>query len=64
MADITDIAVYQKLTEVADELDQMAADGASVVGTVALETASKTVRGMASAIYQRIMADRDDEMAN
>ena len=64
MAEVTDITVYQKLTEVADELDQMAADGASMVSVVALETASKTVRGMATAVYQRIMADRDDELSN
>jgi hypothetical protein len=59
MAEISDIAVYQKLTEVADELDQLAAEGASLVGGVALETAAKTVRGMASAVYQHIMNDRD-----
>lgn len=64
MTETSDIAVYQKLTEVADELDQMAADGASLVGVVALETASKTVRGMATAVYQRIMADRDDAPDN
>jgi len=64
MAEVTDITVYQKLTEVADELDQMAAEGASMVGVVALETAAKTVRGMATAVYQRIMADRDDELSN
>ena len=64
MTETSDIAVYQKLTEVADELDQMAADGASLVGAVALETASKTVRGMATAVYQRIMADRDDTPDN
>ena len=59
MAEVTDITVYQKLTEVADELEEMAAQGASMVGGVALETAAKTVRGMASAVYQHIMADRD-----
>jgi ubiquinone biosynthesis protein UbiJ len=64
MAQASDIAVYQKLTEIADELDQMVAEGASVVGEVALTTASKTVRGMATAVYQRIMADRDDELSN
>ena len=60
MAEVSDIAVYQKLSEVADELDQMASEGASMVGEVALQTAAKTVRGMASAVYKRIMADRDD----
>jgi hypothetical protein len=60
MAEISDIAVYQKLSEIADELDQMASDGATLVGEAALGTASKTVRGMANAVYKRIMSDRDD----
>jgi hypothetical protein len=60
MAEVSDIAVYQKLSAIADELDDMAAGGASVVAEVALTTAAKTVRGMATAVYQRIMADRDD----
>ena len=60
MAEVTDIAVYQKLSEIADELDQMAADGATIVGEAALLTAAKTVRGMATAVYGRIMADRDE----
>ena len=44
MAQVSDIAVYQKLTEVADELDQMAAEGATLVGEAALlTTAAKTM---------------------
>jgi hypothetical protein len=60
MAEVSDIAVYQKLSEIADELDQMASQGATLVGEAALGTASKTVRGMANAVYKRIMSDRDD----
>jgi hypothetical protein len=59
MAHVTDIAVYQKLTEIADELDEMAAQGASLVGDAALNTASHNVRGMATAIYKHIMSDND-----
>jgi len=62
MAEVSDIAVYQKLTEVADELDEMAARGASLVGGAALLTAARTVRGMATAVYQRIMSDRDEAL--
>jgi hypothetical protein len=62
MAEISDIAVYQKLSEVADELDQMAAQGPSLVGEVALNTAAKTVRGMASAVYKHIMSTDDETM--
>jgi ubiquinone biosynthesis protein UbiJ len=60
MAEITDIAVYQKLMELADELDEMAAQGASLVGDAALNTASRNVRGMATAIYKHIMSDRQE----
>ena len=56
MAEVTDIAVYQKLTEIADELDLVAAQGASLVGDAALTTAARTVRGMATAVYQHIMS--------
>jgi hypothetical protein len=59
MAEVSDIAVYQKLSEMADELDRLAAEGPTMVGEVALETAAKTVRGMASAVYQHIMNERD-----
>lgn len=59
MVEVSDIAVYQKLTELADELDDMAAQGATLVGEAALGTASRTVRGMALAVYKHIMADRE-----
>jgi hypothetical protein len=62
MAEVSDIAVYQKLSEVADELDQLACEGASLVGEVALDTAAKTVRGMASAVYKHIMSTSDETM--
>jgi hypothetical protein len=59
MAQVSDIAVYQKLTEIADALDEMVAQGASLVGEAALKTASHNTRGMANAIYKHIMSDRD-----
>jgi ubiquinone biosynthesis protein UbiJ len=62
MAEVSDIAVYQKLSELADELDQMASQGATVVGEVALNTAAKTVRGMASAVYRHIMSTDDETL--
>jgi hypothetical protein len=64
MTDVTDIEVYQKLTEIADDLDQMAQQGATLVGNAALTTAARTVRGMATAVYQHIMADRGETMEN
>jgi hypothetical protein len=59
MAEVSDIVVYQKLTELADELDDMVAQGTSLVGNAALTTASHNVRGMALAVYRHIMADRE-----
>ena len=57
MADVSDIQVYQKLCTVADDLDAMAAQGASLIGDAALTTAARTVRGMANAVYEQIMSD-------
>ena len=62
MAQVSDIAVYQKLTELADELEAMAAEGASLVGEAALGTAARTVRGMATAVYQHIMSDAGETL--
>jgi flavin-dependent dehydrogenase len=58
----SDIQVYQKLTAVADELEQMAVDGATLVGEAALVTAATTVRGMANAVYEHIMAQADGRL--
>jgi hypothetical protein len=58
----TDIAVYQKLTEIADELDEMAAQGATLVGGAALMTASRNVRGMATVVYKHIMNAADERL--
>jgi hypothetical protein len=59
MSEVSDIEVYQKLSEIADDLEMMAARGASLVGEAALTTAVRTIRGMAGAVYQHIMADKD-----
>jgi GrpB-like predicted nucleotidyltransferase (UPF0157 family) len=59
MTGISDIVVYQKLTEVADELDELVLQGVTHVGNAALTTASRNVRGMATAVYQHIMNDRE-----
>ncbi|MBS0332412.1 MAG: hypothetical protein JSS35_06565 [Proteobacteria bacterium] len=59
MPEVSDIAVYQKLTEMADELDDLAARGASLVGNAAVTTASRNLRGMATAVYRHIMSDHD-----
>ena len=62
MPPVNDIAVYQKLSEIADDLDQLASEGASLVGEAALNTAARTVRGMATAVYQHIMSTGDETL--
>jgi hypothetical protein len=62
MTGVSDIAVYQKLTAIADELDQLAGEGASLVGEAALLTAARTVRGIAAAVYKHIMDDTDESL--
>ncbi|HEY2753764.1 hypothetical protein [Phenylobacterium sp.] len=62
MTGVSDIAIYQKLTAIADELDQLAGEGASLVGEAALLTAARTVRGMAGAVYKHIMNDTDESL--
>ena len=59
---VSDIQVYQKLTAVADELEQMAVDGATLVGETALITAAATVRGMANAVYEHIMNEAEGQL--
>ncbi len=59
MNPVSDIEVYQKLTAVADELDSIAAEGATLVGNAALTTAAMTVRGMATAVYKHIMGEAE-----
>lgn len=52
----TDLEVYQRLTAVADEFEQLAA-GASLIGETALKTAAVTVRGMAQAVYEHALGE-------
>lgn len=53
---VSDIEVYQKLAAVAGELETLSAQGASLIGDAALTTAAMSVRGMAHAVYEQIMA--------
>ena len=62
MAEVSDIAVYQKLTQIADDLEAMAAEGASLVGDAALGAAVRTVRGMATAVYQHSMSASEERL--
>lgn len=52
----SDLDVYRRLTEVADEFEALA-ETASLIGSTALTTAAVTVRGMAAAIYEHALND-------
>lgn len=62
MSAVTDIEIYQRLTAVADEFEQLAARGPSLVGGTALHTACRTLRGMAEAVYEHSLSDNDGEL--
>jgi len=52
MPPVSDLEIYQRLTAVAEEFDRMAAQAVSFAGGAALDTAARTLRGMASAVYE------------
>lgn len=54
---LSDLDVYQQLTRIAAELDALQAAAISLIGQTALNTASKTVRGMAQAVYEHSLSD-------
>jgi hypothetical protein len=61
MSPLTDREVYQRLTSVADELERMAEQGASLIGETALVTAAQSVRGMANAVYEHALSQNDND---
>lgn len=54
---LSDLDVYQQLTRIAAELDALQAAAISLIGQTALNTAAKTVRGMAQAVYEHSLSD-------
>ena len=56
MNPVSDIEIYQRFAAMADELDGLAKRGVSLIGGTALNTASRTLRGMAAAIYEHSLA--------
>ena len=59
MSGVTDLEIFQRLNAVADEFDQLAARGASLVGGAALGTACRSLRGMAAAIYEHSLSSEE-----
>jgi hypothetical protein len=61
MSSVTDLEIYQRLSAVAEELERLSERGPSLVGGAALSTASRTLRGMASAIYEHSLGAAEEE---
>jgi hypothetical protein len=61
MSAVTDLEIYQRLTAIAEELEQMAGRSPSLIGGTALSTACRSLIGMADAIYEHSLTLADDE---
>lgn len=61
MNPVSDLEVYQRILAMADELERIAAQGVSLVGGAALNTACRTLRGMAQAVYEHSLAAPDED---
>ena len=59
MSTPSDIDLYRRLTAMADELEALAAGGASLVGEVATMTAAQSLRGAAQALYEHALGELD-----
>lgn len=57
----SDLEIYQRLTAVADEFEGLAKRGVSLVGGAALNTACRSLRGMAAAIYEHSLAASEED---
>lgn len=60
MNPVSDLEIYKRFTEIAEEFDRMAAQGVSLVGGTALSTACRTLRGMAAAIYEHSLSTTEE----
>jgi hypothetical protein len=60
MNPLSDLEVYQRLIAVAEELEAMRSQGVTLIGGAALETASRSLLGMAQAIYEHSLASADE----
>jgi hypothetical protein len=60
METLSDLDVYQRLAAVAEELEALASQSGTLVGQTAAKTAAMTVRGMATAVYEHSLSEKDD----
>jgi hypothetical protein len=61
MSPVSDLEVYQRLVTAADEFERLQTQGVSFVGSAALNTACRALRGMAQAIYEHSLSEPDEE---
>lgn len=61
MSGVSDLEIYQRFTAMAEELERMASQGVSLIGGTALSTACRSLRGMASAIYEHSISLNDED---
>jgi hypothetical protein len=61
MSGVSDLEVYQRLNAIVEELDNLFARGPTFAGGAALKTASQTLRGMASALYEHSISVTETE---
>ena len=59
MPPLSDLDVYRNLSGMAEQLERMEDEAASLVSQTALQTAAMTLRGVASAIYSHCLSDDD-----
>ena len=60
MSGVSDLEIYQRFTAMAEELERMGGRGPTLIGGTALSTACRTLRGMASAIYEHSISVSED----
>ncbi len=60
MPPVSDLEIHQRLSAIAEEFDRLAGQGVSLVGGTALNTASRTLRGMAQVIWEHSLALPDE----
>lgn len=61
MTPASDLEIYQRFVAMADELEALARRGVSLIGGTAVSTAVRTLRGMATAIYEHSLASSEED---
>ncbi|CAN7423210.1 hypothetical protein LJR225_002740 [Phenylobacterium sp. LjRoot225] len=61
MSGTSDLEIYQRFATIADEFDKLASQGVSLIGGTALQTACRTLRGMAAAIYEHSLSQPEHD---